>query len=98
MYSWTVSICVAWSVSTLTFVSPKPDLPAPHEYDPPSPPSPKDLGPPPPGYGRYTDFERGTTMQSAATSQGNQGGFTGGPRRNLDEVLCFKVKINCAKC
>jgi hypothetical protein len=35
MYSWTVSICVAWSVSTLTFVSPKPDLPAPHEYDPP---------------------------------------------------------------
>ncbi|KAG9103942.1 RNA-binding component of cleavage and polyadenylation factor [Ceratobasidium sp. 370] len=68
---------------------PKPDIPPPEAYRPPSPPSQRDLGPPPPGYGR---FEHG----------GGQGGPAGGfvvgannpgfvPRRNLDDVLCFKV-------
>jgi cleavage and polyadenylation specificity factor subunit 4 len=66
--------------------SPKPNLPPPQAYDPPSPPSQRDLGPPPPGYGRYADFDRGF---------GGPGGGPGGPtqqgpRRNLDDVLCFK--------
>ncbi|KAL5534256.1 hypothetical protein ACEPAG_718 [Sanghuangporus baumii] len=69
---------------------PKPDLPVQKDYEPPSPPSPKDLGPPPPGYGRYTDFDRSTSFQSAPAPQSHQSGFTGGPRRNLDDVLCFK--------
>lgn len=67
--------------------SPKPDLPTPQDYDPPSPSSTRDLGPPPPGYGRYADFDRGSgaghTMSNTATP--------GPPRRNLDDVLCFKV-------
>lgn len=67
--------------------SPKPTLPPPKAYEPPSPPSQRDLGPPPPGYGRYADFDRGFG--------GGPGGPGGpgappGPRRNLDEVLCFK--------
>lgn len=70
------------------FSSPKPDIPTPKAYDPPSPPSPKDLGPPPPGYGRYADFDRSGAMSAAPSAQG---GFAGGPRRNLDDVLCFKV-------
>ncbi|KAF9569663.1 hypothetical protein CPC08DRAFT_677288 [Agrocybe pediades] len=68
---------------------PKPNIPPPSAYDPPAPPSAKDLGPPPPGYGRYADFER-----SSGGPAGIQGGpgnlMMGPPRRNLDEVLCFK--------
>lgn len=67
---------------------PKPNPPPPKAYAPPSPPSPRELGPAPPGYGRYADYDRG---------QGGPGGpplpsFYGGagPRRNLDDVLCFK--------
>jgi len=74
------------SINIFTF-SPKPYLPPSKAYDPPSPPSAKDLGPPPPGYGRYADFDRGPPG-------GPPGGSlnpTGPPRRNLDEVLCFKV-------
>jgi cleavage and polyadenylation specificity factor subunit 4 len=65
--------------------SPKPNLPPAKAYEPPPPPSPRDLGPPPPGYGRYADFDRGTS--AGPTSGGVQA-----PRRNLDDVLCFKVR------
>ncbi|KAK0478404.1 hypothetical protein IW261DRAFT_1483362 [Armillaria novae-zelandiae] len=64
---------------------PKPDLPTQKDYDPPIAPT-RDLGPPPPGYGRYSDFDR---------AAGSGPGFGNNPtsmppRRNLDEVLCFK--------
>ncbi|KAF8974016.1 hypothetical protein BDZ97DRAFT_1647887 [Flammula alnicola] len=68
---------------------PKPNLPPPKAYDPPSPPSAKDLGPPPPGYGRYADFDRGPGGGPVG-SGGPNSTLTGPPRRNLDEVLCFK--------
>lgn len=72
-------------------VSPKPNMPPAKAYDPPSPPSAKDLGPPPPGYGRYADFDRGLGGgPPGQTGLGNS--MTGPPRRNLDEVLCFKVR------
>lgn len=69
---------------------PKPGLPPPKAYDPPSPPATRDLGPPPPGYGRYADFDRnyqasGGTLTGANTSV--QGTFI---KRNYDDVLCFK--------
>ncbi|CAA7266535.1 unnamed protein product [Cyclocybe aegerita] len=68
---------------------PKPNLPPSKAYDPPSPPSAKDLGPPPPGYGRYADFDR--TAAGGANMPGGPGNpMIGPPRRNLDEVLCFK--------
>ncbi|KAI5836100.1 hypothetical protein K523DRAFT_289996 [Schizophyllum commune Tattone D] len=63
---------------------PKPGLPPPEAYELPPPPA-RDLGPPPPGYGRYTDFDR-----SYQNNQNNAAAAAGAPRRNLDEVLCFK--------
>jgi cleavage and polyadenylation specificity factor subunit 4 len=66
--------------------SPKPNLPSPKAYEPPEPPSAKDLGPPPPGYGRYVDHER-------AGPAAPQNSSINPLRRNLDEVLCFKVSI-----
>jgi cleavage and polyadenylation specificity factor subunit 4 len=77
----------------IPFFSPKPNVPPPKAYDPPSPPSAKDLGPPPPGYGRYTDLDRG--LGGGPPGGGSGGTLTGPPRRNLDEVLCFKVN-NCS--
>lgn len=71
----------------LTLRSPKPSLPPPKAYDTPEPPSQRELGPPPPGYGRYADFDRG----AAGGGPSHGPGQAGGPRRNLDEVLCFKV-------
>jgi len=77
--------------------SPKPSLPSPSAYEPPSPPANRDLGPPPPGYGRYADYDR-----SNAGGGGGGGGQVGmpgnagpplGPRRNLDDVMCFKVWV-----
>ena len=80
--------------------SPKPQLPLPSEYDPPPAPASRDLGPPPPGYGRYADFDP-TNMRSGggqshggSAGRGETGSFSG-PRRNLDEVLCFKVRRLC---
>ncbi|KAK7058890.1 RNA-binding component of cleavage and polyadenylation factor [Paramarasmius palmivorus] len=67
-------------------LSPKPGLPPPKAYDPPSPPSNRDLGPPPPGYGRYADFDRG--FNGGPIHGGNNPSMQ--PRRNLDDVLCFK--------
>jgi len=67
----------------LTTLSPKPNHPPPKAYDPPSPPSAKDLGPPPPGYARFAEMEKG-----GGPGMGHGGMAT---RRNLDEVLCFKV-------
>ena len=68
--------------------SPKPNLPTPEEYEPPSPPSQRDLGPPPPGYGRYADFDRGFNSSSGGGGGGPASGFV--PRRNLEDVMCFK--------
>jgi len=68
--------------------SPKPDLPAPSAYDPPPQPNMRDLGPPPPGYGRYADFEpRNAGTVGSPFNTTNLAGL----RRNLDDVLCFKV-------
>ncbi|THV04846.1 hypothetical protein K435DRAFT_826666 [Dendrothele bispora CBS 962.96] len=64
---------------------PKPGLPPPKAYDPPSPPSNRDLGPPPPGYGRYADFDRGFP---GPTGPGANLALV--LRRNLDDVMCFK--------
>lgn len=69
--------------------SPKPDFPPPKAYEPPSPPSQRDLGPPPPGYGRYADFERGYPGNGPPGAGGTAG--PPGPRRNLEDVTCFKV-------
>lgn len=71
--------------------SPKPGLPSPSAYEPPPPPTQRELGPPPPGYGRYADFDR-----SGGGSLGPGGGGSGGPpgpRRNLEDVECFKVNL-----
>jgi hypothetical protein len=71
-------------------ISPKPQLPEAKEYEVPEAPN-RDLGPPPPGYGRYAD--------AAFTTGGGTGHFTAGAqssgfvRRNLDEVTCFKVSF-----
>ncbi|KAI0778575.1 hypothetical protein BD413DRAFT_510192 [Trametes elegans] len=77
---------------------PKPGIPPPKAYEPPEPPSVRDLGPPPPGYGRYADFDRG-----GGGGGGGGGNFPGphppglggsggppGPRRNLEDVVCYK--------
>jgi hypothetical protein len=68
--------------------SSKPNLPTPQEYEVPEVPN-RELGPPPPGYGRYAD----ASMDRPAVGQNN---FSGAPaggfiRRNLDDVTCFKV-------
>lgn len=62
-------------------------LPTEADYRPPSPPPQRDLGPPPPGHGRFMDY--GTRAPGAA--RGPPGANADGTRRNLDEVLCFKV-------
>ena len=69
----------------LNISSPNPSIPPPKAYGPPLPPSAKDLGPPPPGYGRHVDLGNGVGPP------GSNNTMTGPPRRNLDEVLCFKV-------
>jgi cleavage and polyadenylation specificity factor subunit 4 len=81
------------SSTNLLFRSPKPNLPSPKSYEPPSPPSNRDLGPPPPGYGRYADFDRGGAMGPQVMPHGGPNG-SGPPRRNLDDVLCFKVCLH----
>ena len=79
--------CFPRSDPLLNIFSPNPNIPSPNAYGPPLPPSAKDLGPPPPGYGRYVDSERG----NGAGPPGSNSTTSGQPRRNLDEVLCFKV-------
>lgn len=59
-------------------------LPSEEDYRPPSPPPQRELGPPPPGHGRFVDYGRG------GVGRGSDGLP---PRRNLDEVLCFKVRL-----
>jgi len=78
-------ICARHPTPSHVTDSPKPNIPPPSAYDPLPPPSPRDLGPPPPGYGRYADFDHGP-------GSGIQSGGGQPPRRNLDEVMCFKVK------
>ncbi|KAH8825159.1 hypothetical protein DL96DRAFT_1612122 [Flagelloscypha sp. PMI_526] len=59
---------------------PKPHLPNPEDYNPPSVDK-IELGPPPPGFNRFGD---------PSTGQLQPGGMPGFQRRNLDEVICFK--------
>jgi len=67
-------------------------MPPARAYAPPSPPGPRELGPAPPGYGRYADYDRATGTAGPPLPS-----FHGAPRRNLDEVLCFKVcELPCA--
>jgi len=85
---------------------PKPQIPTAEDYRPPSPPSPRDIGPPPPGFGRYLDQD-GNPQQGMGGGGfgGGSGGYNTYPgqraradgtgdggfvRRNLDEVTCFK--------
>ena len=56
-------------------------LPTEDDYRAPSPPPQRELGPPP-GHGRFVDYGRGS-------GRGVDGGLP--LRRNLDDVLCFKV-------
>lgn len=95
--SWAVSGSESPFICMLILIpnhcSPKPGLPPPKAYEPPSPPSNRDLGPPPPGYGRYADYDRGS-LGASGMNQGNAGMSATGPRRNLDDVLCFKVSLN----
>jgi hypothetical protein len=58
-------------------------LPSEDDYRTPSPPPQRELGPPPPGHGRFVDYGRGS-------GRGVDGGLP--IRRNLDDVLCFKVE------
>lgn len=88
----TVSALSSFLRPIIIAFSPKPSVPLPRAYEPPSPPSNRDLGPPPPGYGRYADYDRGT-LGGPAASQGNVMVGSNGPRRNLDDVLCFKVSF-----
>ncbi|KAJ3490578.1 hypothetical protein NLI96_g1357 [Meripilus lineatus] len=67
---------------------PKAELPPPKAYEPPEPPSHRELGPPPPGYGRYADVDRGMNGPMGPGA-GGSGGLPG-PRRNLEDVVCFK--------
>ncbi|KAJ1311064.1 hypothetical protein OPQ81_009568 [Rhizoctonia solani] len=68
---------------------PKPGIPPPEAYRPPSPPSQRDLGPPPPGWGRFNEHGVAANGPGAGFVVGqNNPGFV--PRRNLDDVLCFK--------
>ncbi|KAG8752593.1 RNA-binding component of cleavage and polyadenylation factor [Serendipita sp. 396] len=60
--------------------SPKPTLPPPSAYEP-MPDTQRDLGPPPPNFGRFGGDPN--PMHRAD-------GSTFVPRRNLDEVMCFK--------
>jgi hypothetical protein len=69
--------------------SPKLSLPTEADYRPPSPPPQRDLGPPPPGHGRFMDYA--TRTSGAGRGFGGGAGAPDGVRRNLDEVLCFKV-------
>jgi hypothetical protein len=68
--------------------SPKPNLPTAKDYEMPEVPN-RDLGPPPPGYGRYADvsMDRPPAGQNTFAAPPT-GGFI---RRNLEEVTCFKV-------
>jgi len=59
-------------------------LPTEADYRTPSPPPQRELGPPPPGHGRFVDYGRGA-------GRGVDGGLP--LRRNLDEVLCFKCDL-----
>jgi len=70
---------------------PKPNLPKPSEYTPPASASHRDLGPPPPGFGRFGDHDR-PFPPSVTTSQAAGGAAAG--RRNLDDVVCFKCGKN----
>ncbi|KAL7413420.1 hypothetical protein BDY24DRAFT_340768 [Mrakia frigida] len=64
---------------------PKDDLPPLSAYRPPTPPLSEAPGPPPPGYGRYSEFD----PKTIGTHTGGGGGGGGGERDN-SSVLCFK--------
>lgn len=72
------------------YISPKPGIPPPEAYNPPPPPSNRELGPPPPGYNRFGEFDRPPPTSFGAGRGVPADGFV--PRRNLDEVMCYKVR------
>ncbi|PVG00704.1 hypothetical protein CPB86DRAFT_782246 [Serendipita vermifera] len=59
---------------------PKPTLPPPEAYEPLAD-GQRDLGPPPPNFARFGDYNQTIHRPDGST-------FV--PRRNLDEVMCFK--------
>jgi hypothetical protein len=72
--------------------SPKPELPAPEDYMLPPAPQSRELGPPPPGFARFADFDRPGGPGPAMGGGGGGGSMSNQlQRRNLDEVTCFKV-------
>lgn len=83
------SLCThRWNTVPHLCISPKPDIPPTKSYEAPEAPA-RDLGPPPPGYGRYADFGQ---ERYAVTNVAGFGDAAGGAiRRNLDDVTCFKV-------
>lgn len=70
----------------LPIFSPKPTLPPASAYEP-TPDAQRELGPPPPNFGRFGDFNQPMHRPDGSS-------FV--PRRNLDEVMCFKVRKLCA--
>ncbi|KZT44475.1 hypothetical protein SISSUDRAFT_1038995 [Sistotremastrum suecicum HHB10207 ss-3] len=70
---------------------PKPEHPTAKDYAPPPANLARELGPPPPGYGRFGEYAGGGPAQAFAPGTGGAPGQPfAGPRRNLDEVLCYK--------
>ncbi|CDZ97191.1 hypothetical protein SERLA73DRAFT_78143 [Phaffia rhodozyma] len=83
---------------------PKLTLPPVEAYRPPTPPVEKSPGPPPPGYGRYAEWEpgsmtgmgggggfhRGGWNNGGEGGSGGGGGGGGGGRLDLSTILCYK--------
>ncbi|KAG7528419.1 hypothetical protein FFLO_06165 [Filobasidium floriforme] len=67
-----------------TMGHPSPNLPSAQAYDPPTPPLQKDVGPPPPGYGRYHLYDpfNPAHWQVWAGVGGSSGGRFGGYNNN----------------
>lgn len=59
---------------------PRPDLPGPSAYEPPDPPLAKDIGPAPPGYGRYHDYDPFNPQAWQVWDKGPQGAAIYGDR------------------
>lgn len=75
------------------FTSPSPDLPSAHAYDPPSPPLKQDVGPPPPGYGRYHLYDPFNPAHWQVWP-GLTGGMPGGGRYNPNAPQAIPSNID----
>ena len=58
----------------------------------------RELGPPPPGYGRYADFDGNGPWPGNRPPGGGGSGGPPGPRRNIEDVVCFKVRLPSQAC